>query len=278
MALPEHCAYCFDVLIAACSPSPTSSRAAAEAAPPSSPRPIGLEAKHWEQEYPLFVTWNKLRRNEDLKSGYSLRGCIGCFSPLELESGLKDYTIKSALEDTRFSPVAASEISQLQCAVSLLMNFTPAAHVHDWIIGTHGLRIEFAAGGRRYSSTYLPEVAAEQGWTHERTITSLVAKAGYNKPVTRELLDSIKVTRYQSSKSYLSYAEYCALRSKSKSGMSASASASSSDSESMMVMSASSDSLASSPSPSSAASAAAAAAADAVPPPAAARKAIAAKA
>jgi len=216
------------------------------------------------------VTWNKLRRTDDLKSGYSLRGCIGCFSPLELESGLKDYTIKSALEDTRFSPVMASEITQLQCAVSLLMNFTSAAHLYDWIIGTHGLRIEFVAGGRRYSSTYLPEVAAEQGWTHERTITSLVAKAGYNKPVTRELLDSIKVTRYQSSKCYLSYAEYAALRLKRSSS-----SSSMSGSESM-VTSSSTDSLASSPSPSSAASAAAAAEAESSP--VVARKAIAAKA
>jgi len=216
MALAEHCAYCFDVLIAACSPPPTTttSRGATATVAPPLPRPTGLDAKSWQQEFPLFVTFNKLRRTDDVKSGYSLRGCIGCFSPLELESGLADYTIKSALEDTRFSPVVASEIPQLQCAVSLLMNFTPAANVYDWTIGTHGLRIEFVAGGRRYSATYLPEVASEQGWTHEKTLTSLIAKSGYNKPVTKELLDSIKTTRYQSSKCYLSYADYVALRSK----------------------------------------------------------------
>ena len=66
----------------------------------------------------------------------------------------------------------------------------------------------FHSSGRRYSGTYLPGVATEQGWTKEETLSSLARKAGYRGQMTKELVDSISVTRYQSQKITLDYDNY----------------------------------------------------------------------
>jgi AMME syndrome candidate gene 1 protein len=44
-----------------------------------------------------------------------------------------------------------------------LVKFEPAENYRDWIIGIHGIRIDFQQYGRRLSAVYLPEVAEEQG-------------------------------------------------------------------------------------------------------------------
>ena len=40
--------------------------------------------------------------------------------------------LHSALQDSRFSPIAAHELPKLKCAVSLLTNFEECAHAMDW--------------------------------------------------------------------------------------------------------------------------------------------------
>lgn len=65
-----------------------------------------------------------------------------------------------------------------------------------------------SSSGRRYSGTYLPGIATEQGWTKEETLSSLARKAGYRGQLTKELVDSISVTRYQSQKITLDYNNY----------------------------------------------------------------------
>lgn len=62
----------------------------------------------------------------------------------------------------------------------MLTNFEPCADALDWDLGTHGLRISFTYRGRRYGSTYLPDVAVEQGWTKDQTVESLMRKAGWD--------------------------------------------------------------------------------------------------
>ena len=61
-------------------------------------------------------------------------------------------------------------------------------------------------------ATFLPEVAPEQKWNQQETITSLVYKAGYRKQLTRDLQKSISCTRYQSSKCYLTYENYSTMK------------------------------------------------------------------
>ncbi|KAK0749846.1 AMMECR1 domain-containing protein [Schizothecium vesticola] len=153
---------------------------------------------------PLFVTWNTLSQ----RHGHILRGCIGTFEAQDLTTGLASYALTAALHDTRFRPVSARELPTLQVAVTLLTDFEDADGPMDWELGTHGLRISFTHGGRRYGATYLPDVAAEQGWTKEETLVSLMRKAGWTGPKERWTDVALKVTRYQGKKEGLEYAEY----------------------------------------------------------------------
>jgi uncharacterized protein (TIGR00296 family) len=186
-ATPDMVAYCYDVLLC-------------YFAGMDCPAMPEFSAKG---EFPLFVTWEK-----QSKSGYILRGCIGTLSPCPLKV-LKNYTYNSALHDHRFPPIAEQEMPQLQCSVSLLTNYEAAADVYDWQIGKHGLMINFSdSRGTKYSATYLPEIAEEQGWNHKQTIDSLISKAGFNGRISKALLSSVETTKYQSSKSTLTYQDY----------------------------------------------------------------------
>jgi AMMECR1 domain-containing protein len=93
----------------------------------------------------------------------------------------------------------------------LLSQFEPASHPHDWQIGVHGIAIEFHDGKNAFHATYLPEIAAEEGWSHGETITSLIRKSGYLGTMDVEFLDQMVVTRYQSQSITLTYPEYLAL-------------------------------------------------------------------
>jgi uncharacterized protein (TIGR00296 family) len=157
-----------------------------------------------EEEHPLFVTWNTVTSRGDKR----LRGCIGTFEPLPLPDGLSSYALTSALSDTRFSPITARELPSLECAVTLLTNFEPVADPMDWDIGTHGLRISFMEKGRRYGSTYLPDVAKEQGWTKEEALVSLMKKAGWSGRTKDWEKVGVRVTRYQGKKVALGWDEW----------------------------------------------------------------------
>lgn len=180
------CAYCFDILIYHFH----------QTVPPRSP-PFDIDI-----QCPLFVTLNKSSGAEK-----SLRGCIGTLRPTPLET-LKDYVHSSAFRDHRFSPVESNEIQELEVAVSLLIRYEKADGYLNWEVGIHGVIIEFLYGKKRYSATYLPEVAAEQRWTQRQTIESLIRKTGYRGEITTAILNSISLTRYQSSKAKLSYSTY----------------------------------------------------------------------
>ncbi|XP_078544924.1 nuclear protein AMMECR1 [Lissotriton helveticus] len=185
----EMCCYCFDVLYCHLYGYQ----------PPRSPR-------FTNDPYPLFVTW-KIGRDK------RLRGCIGTFSAMNLHSGLREYTLTSALKDSRFPPMTRDELPRLFCSVSLLTNFEDVCDYLDWEVGVHGIRIEFInEKGSKRTATYLPEVAKEQGWDHIQTIDSLLRKGGYKAPITNEFRKMIKLTRYRSEKMTMSYAEYLAHR------------------------------------------------------------------
>ena len=50
------------------------------------------------------------------------------------------------------------------------------------------------------------------GWTQIQTIDSLMRKGGYKGPISPEVRNSIKVTRYQSEKVTVSYNEFMAAK------------------------------------------------------------------
>lgn len=117
----------------------------------------------------------------------------------------------SALRDRRFPPIQAREIPNLECTVSLLTDYESASSYLDWEIGKHGMILEFTdANNSRHSATYLPEVAAQEGWTKVETVDSLVRKAGYMGPITESLRRRFRITRYQSSLYTMHYSDYLA--------------------------------------------------------------------
>lgn len=157
---------------------------------------------------PLFVTWKKVVNGGEPR----LRGCIGTLEARCIINGFKDYALTSALRDRRFPPIQAKELPTLLCTVSILTNYETGANYLDWEVGKHGIIIEFTDPdyNTRRNATYLPEVAAHEGWTVIEAIDSLIRKAGYNGPITESLRKRIRLTRYQSTLFTMQYSEYVA--------------------------------------------------------------------
>ena len=148
------------------------------------------------KKFPLFVTWTTGKEKD-------LRGCIGTFASYDLEKNLKKFALTAALEDDRFPPISEKEIKNLNCSVSLLVNFEQAKDCYDWEIGKHGIQIKFDY----YSATFLPEVPVEHHMDKRTTLEHLIDKAGYYGDL-EDVEKKIKLTRYQSIKKFMSYEEY----------------------------------------------------------------------
>lgn len=183
-ATKQHCAYCFDVLIAYLNKKPL----------PEFPKNLP------KVRVPLFVTWN-------VEKGDELRGCIGTFEPGEISHLLSQYALISSQEDTRFRPVKLDEVKELSVSVSLLVNFQKRKDAYDWELGKNGIIIKFTEEGEEYEGTFLPEVATEQNWDKDTTLKYLIRKAGYNGNF-KNALGKIDLETYESSKCSLSYADY----------------------------------------------------------------------
>ena len=144
---------------------------------------------------PMFVTWKK---------NHNLRGCIGIFNPIPLYDGLKEYAIVAGSQDPRFPRINQTELSSLSCGVSLLHSFEPAKDVMDWEVGKHGIRL-FIDG---CSSTFLPNVAPEQGWDKLTTLQYLARKGGFRGTFDKAAQERASLQRYQASKIEASWNEY----------------------------------------------------------------------
>jgi uncharacterized protein (TIGR00296 family) len=148
-----------------------------------------------EHPCPLFVTWT---------SRGNLRGCIGTFQPQPLLSGLREYALRAALNDRRFTPIRASEIKSLECEVSLLHSFEKCRDSLDWELGIHGTIFQFEG----HSATFLPEVPAEQKWTKEQTLHHLANKAGVGRKLSASDMEKVNLERYQSSRLRVGWQDY----------------------------------------------------------------------
>lgn len=100
---------------------------------------------------------------EEEQHQFELRGCIGTLAPKPIRTAIGEFAITSAFRDHRFNPISTHEVPHLRVAVSLLINYETCRHCHDWLVGVHGIIINFIHGSSEYSATYLPEVAQEQG-------------------------------------------------------------------------------------------------------------------
>eukprot|EP00921_Rhytidocystis_pertsovi_P002107 GHVQ01003627.1.p1 GENE.GHVQ01003627.1~~GHVQ01003627.1.p1 ORF type:complete len:343 (-),score=53.73 GHVQ01003627.1:146-1174(-) len=179
--------------------------------PPDPPRDV-VRLRDEGVECPMFVTWTKHSGAYGGRRGWSgegeLRGCVGCLTPTPI-ADICGYALKSGVKDRRFNPLVLKDVPLLSCKLSLLHSFEPCEHLYEWEVGVHGVTISFVVdGGQQYSATFLPEVAVEHDMSQRTVITELVRKSHYTGPITDELLNSISVTRYQSSRTSLSYENY----------------------------------------------------------------------
>lgn len=113
----------------------------------------------------------------------NLRGCIGNILPVApLAQSLWERAQDAALNDPRFDPVTPRELTSLSVEISVLTPPAPVAGPEAVEIGKHGILLK--KGFR--SAVFLPQVATEQGWDLETTLTHLSLKAGLPPDAWRE--------------------------------------------------------------------------------------------
>ncbi len=104
-----------------------------------------------------------------------LRGCIGYIEGIEpLYKAVIDNAVSASTGDPRFRPVSAAELKDLHIEISVMTPLKEVSGYKDIVIGKHG--VVLMKGGRQ--SVFLPQVAPEQGWDRDETLTHLSMKAG----------------------------------------------------------------------------------------------------
>lgn len=104
-----------------------------------------------------------------------LRGCIGeIFPRRELYEAVADQAVNAAFHDPRFPRLSEDELAEVDIEISALTTPHRVNSQEDIEIGRHG--IVLYKGSR--SAVFLPQVAPEQGWGLEETLTHLSMKAG----------------------------------------------------------------------------------------------------
>lgn len=118
-----------------------------------------------------------------LKIGGRLRGCIGSLAPAApLFESVHDNAVNASLNDYRFRPVKPEELKQIDVHISILSPIVDIASIDGFKIGEHGIILR--KGMNR--AVYLPEVAVEQKWNVDQTLSSLSQKAGLSPDAWRE--------------------------------------------------------------------------------------------
>ena len=123
-----------------------------------------------------FVTLN------DRATG-ALRGCIGEILPMRpLVEAVAARAVDSARSDPRFTPVSERELAGIRVEVSALTPPKPVSSWRDIVLGRDGMTLE---KGNAFA-VFLPQVAPEQGWDLETTLSYLSQKAGLSADAWRE--------------------------------------------------------------------------------------------
>ena len=110
-----------------------------------------------------------------LKKSGRLRGCIGDIFPQRpLYRSVIMNAINACVNDRRFPPVTQDECKDITIEISALTAPKPVASYHEIRIGTDGVVLNKEG----HSAVFLPQVAPEQGWDLNQTLTQLSRKAG----------------------------------------------------------------------------------------------------
>jgi len=127
-----------------------------------------------QRESGVFVT---------LRKRGVLRGCIGRLNgqgPLVRLASMMAFS--AAFKDTRFEPVRADELAEIDIEVSVLTPMRGVASAAEIVVGRDG--VVLVVGDR--SAVFLPSVATEQGWDREELLSNLAVKAGLPPAAWRE--------------------------------------------------------------------------------------------
>lgn len=110
-----------------------------------------------------------------LKKNSRLRGCIGDIFPQRpLYRSVIMNAINACVNDRRFPAVTVAECKDITIEISALTAPKPVASYNEIKIGIDGVVLN--KDGR--SAVFLPQVAPEQGWDLNQTLTQLSQKAG----------------------------------------------------------------------------------------------------
>lgn len=104
-----------------------------------------------------------------------LRGCIGqIVADRELYHVVQHCVVSAAMEDLRFPPVTADELSELSIEISVLTPFRRIRSIEEIEVGRHGLYMERG----RSRGLLLPQVATQHQWTRTTFLKQTCRKAG----------------------------------------------------------------------------------------------------
>ena len=118
-----------------------------------------------------------------LKEDGELRGCIGEIFPSQpLYKSVIVHAVAAAVRDPRFEPVGKSEVGKLTIEISALTPPKEVSSYREIKIGTDGMVLKKSMR----SAVFLPQVATEQGWTLEQTLSALSRKAGLPENAWKE--------------------------------------------------------------------------------------------
>lgn len=104
-----------------------------------------------------------------------LRGCIGDILPSQaLYRSVMSNAVNAAVNDRRFARVSLVELSGLHIEISALTVPEEMDSYRDIRLGVDGIILQ----KDKLRAVFLPQVAPEQGWTLEETLSQLAQKAG----------------------------------------------------------------------------------------------------
>jgi len=128
--------------------------------------PPASSSETLNQERGAFVT---------LKKSGELRGCVGYTSAMKpLYMTVRDTATLAALRDSRFQPVSAGELGQLDYEISVLSPLRRVRDIREIKVGEHGLLMKNGI----YEGLLLPQVPVEQKWDRQTFLEETCAKAG----------------------------------------------------------------------------------------------------
>jgi AmmeMemoRadiSam system protein A len=85
-----------------------------------------------------------------------------------------EHALNAAFHDPRFPRLRADELGEIEIEISALTAPHRVGSHEEIVIGKHGVVLT----KKKHSAVFLPQVAPEQGWGIEETLSHLAQKAG----------------------------------------------------------------------------------------------------